>query len=137
MTSQSSLPIKNGTGSKPDISPGVNTNPDGRRAADAQSAEFQTYFQAHLNGDVIDVYERAKGNIAVPDQRSGIDRRRSAHLQQPSPTSVSLQTAENVAASYLYSTERKMNQSYTRTENVPPAIFSSSPERGKLIDIWA
>jgi hypothetical protein len=133
MISQSSLPIQNSTGSKPDISRRADKNPDSIGAAQAKPA---TSFTTQLKDNIINVYERSEAKIAVPDERSGVDRRRPASRQLSSPQSAPLPSAKNVTASYLYSTDQKINQAYARTVNIRPAIFSPPPEKGTLVDIW-
>ena len=127
MISQSSLPIQNSTGSKPDISRRVENNPDSLGAAQAQTATSRTSFQTQLNENIINVYERSKDHIAVPDERSGFDRRRSANRQQSSPESAPLQSDKKVTA--IYTIDQKINQTYARTENIRPAIFSHLKRR--------
>ena len=137
MISQSSLPIQNGTGSKPDSSRGVSRYPAAPGTVDARTATFASSFSTQLNENIINVYERSTESAAVPDERTGVDRRQSPNRQQYLPKSAPLRSSENVMAGYLYSTERKTNQTYTRTQNVPPTIFSPSPEKGKFVDVWA
>jgi hypothetical protein len=133
MISQSSLPIQNSTGSKPDISRRADKNPDSIGAAQVKPA---TSFTTELKDNIINVYERSEAKIAVPDERSGVDRRRSAGRQLSSLQSAPLPSAKNVTASYLYPTNQTIKNTYTWTENTPPAIFSPSAEKGTLIDIW-
>lgn len=126
MISQSSLPVQYSTGSKPN-SPG---------AAQAQPATSSTYFHTQLNENIINVYERSKDDIVVPNERTGIDRRRSANRRQAPPESAPLQSDEKVAGTYLYLTDQKINQTYAMTENTQPVAFSPSPKKGSFVDIW-
>jgi hypothetical protein len=137
MISESLSPIQYNNGPRADSPRAAEKNPGGLRAPQAQPATFRTFFPTELNENIVNVYERSPGNIAVPDERTGADRRRSVTRQQYYPESAPLQSDKKITATYLYSTYQKINQTYTRTEDMPPVIFSLSPETGKLIDIWA
>lgn len=127
MKSQSSLPIQYGAGSKPDISRGSDNNPN----------SFGASFQTRLNESIIDVYERSEVNAAVPDERTGIDRRNYFTRRQSSEESTPLQSGKKVTNADVYSTDQKTYQTGNTTEKTAPAIFSPSPDKGRLLDIWA
>lgn len=128
MESQTSLPIQYRTVSKPDISRGLEKKPD-------TSATSHTSFQISLNESIIDVYERSNVNVAVPDERKGVDRRVHSNRRHSSPESVPLQSGKTVADVDTYSAKQKTNQAYN-TEKTMPAFFSPSLEKGSLLDIW-
>lgn len=127
MKSQSSLPIQYGTGSKPDISQGPEKNPN----------SFGASFQTRLNESIIDVYERSEVNAVVPDERTGNDRRTYSTRRQSSAESNPLPSGKKVTDVDVYSTDQKTYQTNNRTEKISPAIFSPSPDKGKLLDTWA
>jgi hypothetical protein len=130
MKSQSSLPIQYGAGSKSEISRGLEKNSDSSTAP-------QTSFQTRLNENIIDVYERSEVKAAVPDERERADRRMYSTRRQSSSESAPLQSGNKVTDINKNSPNQKTNQTYTKTEKTAPAIFSPSPEKGKLIDVWA
>jgi hypothetical protein len=136
MINNANLPIQYSAGLKPTISRGVEKSPDSYRVSQAQPIVSPPYFQTHLSENIIDVYERSLDNITVPDERRGVDRRQSANRNQTSPESAPLQSDKNVTYTQIYSSDHKINQIHTRIENTPLAIFSPSPQKGKLIDIW-
>ncbi len=127
MKSQSSLPIQYGAGSRPDISQGSEKN----------SGSTGTSFQTQLNESIIDVYERSEVNAAVPDERTGIDRRNYYTRRQSSEESASLSSGKKVTDVGAYSTDQKTYQADNRTEKTAPAIFSPSQNKGSILDIWA
>jgi hypothetical protein len=139
MISQTNWPIQYSAGLKPASSHKLEKSQDSPGVSQAQPVALQPYFQAQLSEkivDVYDVYERSQDNIAVPDERTGVDRRQSANRKQYSPESALLQSNEKVTYIPIYPADHKINQTYTQTGNTPPAIFSPSQEKGKLIDIW-
>ncbi len=127
MKSQSSLPIQYGTGSKTDTSRGSENNSGG----------LGTSFKTHLNESIIDVYERSEVNAAVPDERTGMDRRTYSTRRQSSDASTPLTSATKFAEAEAYSQDQKTNQTDNRTEKIAPAIFSPSADKGRLLDVWA
>jgi len=137
MTSQSSLPIQYSTGSRSDIPRGIEKKPDSLGATQEAAATSRTSFQTQLNENIINAYERSKDDVVVPDERTGVDRRRSANRRQSSLESVPLQSGKNITGSYLYSADQKIDQPYTVAEKTSPVIFSPSPKKGTLVDIWA
>jgi hypothetical protein len=126
MESQTFLPIQYHTVSKPEISRGLENKPD---------TSVNTSFQISLNESIIDVYERSNVNVAVPDERKGVDRRVHSNRRHSSPESVPLQSGKTVADVDTYSAKQKTNQAYN-TEKTMPAFFSPSLEKGSLLDIW-
>jgi hypothetical protein len=130
MKSQAPLPIQYISGSKPEITRGLGKNPD-------SPATSRTSFQTSLNESIIDVYERSEVNVAVPDERTGVDRRTSSTRRHSSSESAALQSGKNATDVGIYSTEQKINHTYNKTEQTRPAFFSPSPKKGSLIDTWA
>jgi hypothetical protein len=130
MESQSSLPIQYPTGSNPEISRGSEKNR-------GSSATTGTSFQATFNESIIDVYERSEINAAVPDERTGVDRRTSSTRRQSSSASPPLQSTKKTTDINTYSAEQGTNQTYINTEKTAPAFFSPSEKKGSLLDTWA
>lgn len=130
MENQSSLTIQYSNGSKPEISRSLDKKQN-------SSASSHTSFQTSLKESIIDVYERSDVNVAVPDERTGVDRRTSPSRRRSSPESVPLQSDNKVKDVGIYSTKQKINQIYSNTEKIAPAFFSQSPLKGSLLDIWA
>jgi hypothetical protein len=125
MTSQSSVPIQYYNGSKSEIS-------RGSEKSLSNSTTSGTSFQTSLNESIIDVYERSEVNAAVPDERTGVDRRTSSPRRQSS-SSAPLQSTDVG----VYSTRQKTNQTFNKAEKTTPVFFSPSQKKGSLLDIWA
>jgi len=130
MESQTSLPIQYRNGSKSEISRGSDKNPD-------SPATSRTSFQTSLNESIIDVYERSEVNAAVPDERTGTDRRTSPTRRRSSSESAPLASGKKATDVASYTIEQKINQTYNKTEIATPAFFSPSQKKGSLLDIWA
>lgn len=137
MESLSSLPIQYSTGSRADISQGGEKCSGTIEEAQAQHTESRTSFQARLTESIIDVYERSQENVVVPDERTGIDRRRSATRRRSFQESAPLQTDKIVTDVDPYLTDKKIIQNHRKTEKNPLTVFSSSPEVGRFINTWA
>ncbi|PKN76605.1 MAG: hypothetical protein CVU52_04030 [Deltaproteobacteria bacterium HGW-Deltaproteobacteria-10] len=127
MKSQSSLPVQYGIGSKPESSP--------RSEKDAGS--IGDSFQKQLNERIIDVYERSEINAAVPDERTTRDRRTYSTRRQSSAESTPLTSDAKLTDVEASSKDKKSYQSVNRTEKNTPSFFSPSPDKGRLLDIWA
>ncbi|MGV8059187.1 MAG: hypothetical protein AB2L12_14375 [Smithellaceae bacterium] len=133
MKSPSSLPVQ--PGSRADVSRGIQKSPDGLGTAQTESSASS--FQSRLDESIIDVYERSEVNAAVPDERTGVDRRTSSTRRQSSREPAPLKSGAKVTDVNVYSTNQRTNDTYNKTEKTAPAIFSPSQEKGKLVDIWA
>ena len=110
------------------------------RSADNQqsrhAAADRMPFPASTAEKTIDVFERSSSNCAVPDERSGIDRRQSIARRQSFPAFLAVQAGEKVDQAELSSVNLKAASAYSRAANIPPVIFSPPQQKGKLIDIW-
>jgi hypothetical protein len=130
MKSQSSLPIQYITGSQSAISQGSDKNADSPTTS-------RTPFQISLNESIIDIYERSEVNTAVPDERSGFDRRTSPGRRQSSAKSVPSPSDQRVTDVNAYSPKQTTTQTYDETAKKMPAFFSPSSEKGSILDTWA
>ena len=136
MSGQSSLSIQYRAGSTPDIASGAEKRLQRVGPSQEQPIKSLPSLQRRFDENIIDVYERSVENAAVPDQRTGVDRRRS-FIQQPSFQAVHLQQViEKTTDIDLYSAAQQANHAYNKMGNFPPAMFSPSREKGELIDIW-
>lgn len=129
METQSSLSIQYNNGSKSGISRGFEQKQN-------SFTSTNTSFQTSLKESVIDVYERSDINVAVPDERTGFDRRVSPSRRRSSPESAFLQTDNKVKDVGIYPTEQKISQTYSNTGKITPTFFSQSQDKGILLDIW-
>jgi len=87
--------------------------------------------------NIIDVYVRSKENIAVPDQRTGVDRRRSFGSQLSFPASPLEQLHEKANGIGLYAESEQFYQScYDKAGKIPSEPLPLSGEKAKFIDIW-
>lgn len=129
METQSALPIQYSNDTKSGIS---------RSSEQKQNSSASSYtsFLSSLKESVIDVYERSDINIAVPDERTGSDRRISPTRRRSSPESAFLQTDNKVKDVGIYPTEQKISQIYSNAEKITPSSFSQSQDKGILLDIW-
>lgn len=122
----SSLPY--GTGGKT----GNSGNSVTSKSASAQTS--RTSFNSQLNDEVINVFERSQDNIAVPDERTGADRRQSVNRRQSTREYSSVQSNTGIS---LPAVNRKVNETYTRAATAAPVNFVPSSQKGTLLDIWA
>jgi len=135
MTNQYSSSIQHGTGAKPDNSRRIER--DNHGYSQSQSATDRTSFSSQLNENIINVYERAQDKIVVPDERTGADRRRSMNRRQSFPEAATVQAENKISDISLYTTNPKVNETYTKTGNTAPVVFTPSYPKGTLLDTWA
>ena len=132
MESQSSLQIRNLNDVNPDTSRRFDKKPD-------SSAASVTSFEKSLSESaVVDVYQRADLNVAVPDERRGGDRRAYSNRRRSASSSPSVLLQSNIAVANVskLSPYQKTNR-ISNTRNITPAPFPPSQEKGSLIDVWA
>jgi hypothetical protein len=131
MSSENSLPIQYGIGSRPNSLQGVEKNHP------QNTVVFPSPFSTRLDEKIIDVYERSAYSTAVPDERTGIERRQSLIHQPSFPEALPLPPYQEVATTRLHFANREANSTYTRAANTMPSIFSPPRETGTIIDTWA
>lgn len=136
MKSQSSLPIQYRAGTTPDIFHKAENGQSCNGVIQEQPTVARTSFPSRLNESIIDVYERVTENAAVPDQRTGIDRRKSSVRQQASPELILQKLNNKVADIDFYSIRQKASNVFHSVKNTVPVIFSPAQKKGKFIDIW-
>ncbi|MEN6374319.1 MAG: hypothetical protein ABFD75_05970 [Smithella sp.] len=129
MESQSSLQIHNLNGVYPETSRRFDKNPD---SSTASGTSFKTSLSESA---VVDVYQRSDFNVAVPDERRGVDRRVRSDRRHSSSPSVLLQSNIAVTNVGKLSPYQKTNR-VVNTHNTMPASFSPPQEKGSLIDVW-
>lgn len=110
---------------------------DSRTGNSSKITQAQSSFRAYLDEDVIDVYERKNDHIAVADERKGVERRQSVNRRKTVTESIPTQSGQQITETYLYSTNRKVDQTYTAIKNIQPAVSSLSSLKGTIVDTWA
>lgn len=124
MTIQPSIIIQNNAALKPEIQ----SQQD--RKTDNQEERFNKLFQTSLNEKIIDVYERPEINTAVPDERSGVDRRTSAPRRKSSAKSVPFTSGRVNVETGINSTK----QTYITIEKNTSDLLNQ--KKGGFLDIW-
>ena len=135
MTSQFSSSIQHDTAAKPDNFRRMER--DNHGYSQSQPATDRTSFSSQLNEDIITVYERTRDNIVVPDERAGVDRRRSMNRRQSFPESAAVQAENKISDISLYPTNPQVNKTYDKAGNTAPVVFTPSYPKGTLLDTWA
>lgn len=125
MESQSSLFIQNNAGLKPEIPRQPEKSKDSKES-------LSESFKNSLNESIVDVYERSDINTAVPNERSGADRRISVPRRKSSSQSVPFTSGTIDMQNDINITK----QSYV-TAGKDTSDFSSSQKKGSFLDIWA
>jgi hypothetical protein len=125
MESQSSLFIQSNAGLRPEIPRQSEKSRDSKES-------LSESFKNSLNESIVDVYERSDIKTAVPNERSGVDRRTSAPRRKPSLQSVSFTTGEIDIQNDVNITK----QTYVATGK-DTSDFSSLQKKGNFLDTWA
>jgi hypothetical protein len=107
------------------------------RAGSKYAIEFKPPFSTRVDEIIVDVYERPVYRISVPDERRGIDRRRSEARQESLPASFTVQSGRKVPIVYGNYADSKTDSIYNSAADILPAIFSPMRDKGKIIDTWA
>ncbi len=101
---------------------------------DSEQSRLSKSFKTSLSEGIVDVYERSEINTAVPDERSGFDRRISNRRSKSSAQSVPFASGTINTEVSLDSTK----QIYIRTEKNTSEFSSLFQEsKGGLLDTWA
>lgn len=86
---------------------------------------------------VIDIFERSSQAVAVPDERSGYDRRKSPAGRNMPNELFSADTANEVSSGGLYFINQEAATDRGAEVRKLPVVFSPFTQKGKIIDTWA